>query len=293
MADRKLVVQIVGDDSQLQRTLNQSAQAVQKFGKSTGRASGVSTAHNFDSLLADVRASQAQADSILDKQDTQIGRLQTQQEKLITAAKVGGAFFAVGKVLSGAGGALEAFTGKTDSTTEALNDAGQAFQDLTTLDVKGFFQDVTASSRRSVEKLEAYNSKLGDVNQSQQALKDAANADALGFHKQAQDIRDHIQLLKNVKTAEDAINFGNRKANVDKTTGALVRFRGAGDSQGLRLGLGGAGGVGIEKATRDVGNITVEVKLDGEKIGSSTTKTQQKQRRRNGRQKRGPNTSPH
>jgi hypothetical protein len=44
--------------------------------------------------------------------------------------------------------------------------------------------------------------------------------------------------------------------------------------------------VGVEQAS-----INVTVELDGEKVGQSTTKQQQRSRARNGRQKRGPNSA--
>jgi hypothetical protein len=256
---------------------------------------GVSTAGTFDATLQGVRNSQRQAED-LERQLDDVGTAGgSAAAKLATAAKAGAGFFALGRGLSGASAALEAFNGEASNTSRALADAGDAFSSLITADPAGFFKAVGASAARSREALDSYAKGLNDANQPQQALRAAQAASALGFDKQAKAIEKQVGLLKAADAAARALDFSLRKDNLTTLDGQtrLIRFRGPADSQGLRGGLGGAGSVGLERTLRQPVVVQTEVKLDGKTVGASTKKVNQAEARRNPRQKRGPNTSPH
>ena len=152
MADRKLIVQVIGDDSGLQRTLNNSTKQIQQFGRTTDKAlgrRGVSTAATFEKTLQGVRESRQQAEQLTQRLNDVGDAGDTASEKLAMAAKAGAGFFAIGRGLQGAGAALELFNGKASDTSRALGDAGDAFQSLITLDPAGFFRAAGASAARA------------------------------------------------------------------------------------------------------------------------------------------------
>jgi len=299
VADRKLIVQVIGDDSGLQRTLNNSTKQIQQFGRTTDKAlgrRGVSTAATFEKTLQGVRESRQQAEQLTQRLNDVGDAGDTASEKLAMAAKAGAGFFAIGRGLQGAGAALELFNGKASDTSRALGDAGDAFQSLITLDPAGFFRAAGASAARARENFDKYAAGLTDVNQSQEALKNAAIASAIGFDAQAEAIRKAVTQMKNAKAAADALDFASRGENVTDLGGgrrAVVRFRGASVAEDQRGGLRGPGGVAIERNSRNPIVVNTEVKLDGKTVGQSTKKANQAEARRNPRQKRGPNTSPH
>lgn len=299
MADRKLIVQVIGDDSGLQRTLNNSTKQIQQFGRTTDKAlgrRGVSTAGTFEKTLQGVRDSRKQADQLEQKLNDVGDAGQTASEKLAGVAKVGVGLFAVGRGLTGAGAALEAFNGEASNTSRALGDAGDAFASLATADPAGFFKAATASEARSRQELDKYAASLTDVNQSSKALEVANKALTLGWVAQADAIKKAVGQLKTAKAAQDALNFAGRGENVTDLGGgrrAVVRFRGASVAEDQRGGLRGPGGVAIERNSRNPIVVNTEVKLDGKTVGQSTKKANQAEARRNPRQKRGPNTSPH
>lgn len=300
MADRKLVVEIVGDDSSLQKSLNRSSEAVKKFAKkttttgtsTTGPGSAGRPGSPLGDLLGDVRAQSERADELIRKEREFATEHEKVRRRLEKAAKVGGGFFALGRGIEGAGAALEVMGGHATDSSAALGDAGGAIQDLITLDPAGFFQKVGASAKRTAKRFDDYASSLQDANDTSDSLEAAAAARALGFKKQADEIVKQVARLKTAAATTAALEFAGRAQNVALVNGqtALVNFRGAGASEDVRGGLRGAGGVAIDQASRGI-TINTKVVLDGKEVGRSTTKEQQKRQVRNGRQKRGPNSA--
>lgn len=292
MAERKLIVQVIGDDSGLQQTLQQSTKSIQKFGRDTSRATGtgstISTAGTFGPTLDRIRENREEAEKLREKLSEVGDSAETSGQQIQRALKIGAGFFALGRGLEGAGKGLEAIQGHATSASHALEDAGGAVQSLITLDPGGFFEAVGAKAGRTRKALDEYGQGLKDANQATTALSIAAGASALGFDKQAAAIRRSVAQLKAAAAAEDALAFAQRKENVTTQDGQtrLVRFRGAGAAE---REFGGAGGVELERTARQP--IEVVVNIDGEAVGRTTRRSDDKNARRNPRQKRGPNSS--
>lgn len=288
MADRKLIVEIVGDDSQFQRTLSNTKSSLQQFGRDTGTSpGGVNTRNSAGTqeFLAETDRLKRQAEDLRQQIEDVGDEALTTGDKLAKAAKIGAGFFVLGRGLEGAAKGLETFNGEATPTSRALQDAGGAIESLITLDPAGFFESVGASAERNREGLRKYADGLVDVNNAGRDLALAEGARALGFGKEADAIVAKVDELKRAEATLKALSFAARGENVTSINGqtAIVRFRGAGVAEGT--GVRGPGGVQILRVSQQPINVTVE--LDGQKVGQAVTNVQQGQTRSNPRQKRG------
>ena len=115
MADRKLIVTILGDDTSFQRALTRSSAAASRFSRDVNRklGSGVSVGRNFDPLLRSTRELRGEAD--------QLGR------KLSTME---GGFAGAGTAADGAAGSLTKFVARAGLLGVAVTTAYHASRSL-------------------------------------------------------------------------------------------------------------------------------------------------------------------
>lgn len=300
MADRKLIVEIVGDDSQFQAKLNSTSRSLQQFGRDTQRTTGtrtggVSTVNSPETqqFLGKIKENQREAEVLRQRIQAIGDEGITTGQKLANAAKIGAGFFVLGRGLQGAGEGLKTIQGEATPASEALKDAGQAIESLITLDPAGFFQAVGASAQRNREHLTKYAEGLTDINREGEALKSAEAVRALGFGKEADAILAKVDALKAASATLSALEFSIRKENVttlpDGRT-AIVTFRGAGVSEDVGGGLRGPGGVAVQQASQQRPiTVNTEVKVDGATIARVTKKYNERDSISNPAQKRGGN----
>ena len=274
MADRKLVVTIVGDDSSFQSALNRSTVAAQRFAGNMGRTlgGGVSAGRNFGPLLDDVKRMNSEADNLTK-------RLRQMDEGFAGAGEgagvlSGGLAATVGKATL-AGFAISATYQASRQLQEALKTTGtEAFTTsgklrnfasaLLATDVVGAIQALRAAPKTVEElgisatqasfRLDALQKvadgtaqRLREQGQSAEGSKSSLEeyesiVDRAGTSNQkfARELLNQVAALKAAENAQDALADATARLGTvfETSTGQAVTFKGAVDDLG---GLRGPG----------------------------------------------------
>lgn len=275
-SDRKLVVEIVGDDRSFQQALTRSTAAAQTFTRNVNTAMGrrpVSVGASFDPLLTDMRRMREQADG-LDQRLSQVGEGFEGAGR--SAGVLGSGLLGVIGKASAVGFAISAAYQASQSLQDALKATGtEAFTTtgrlenfaaaLLNTDLIGAFQalraqpktldDLGISVTEASNRLEALQ-KVADgtavrlrdqgtgANESGEELQrysDIVREAGTGNRELAQQLIDQVAALRAAENAQSALaDSVARLGTVFRdVTGQAVLFKGAVDDLGGPRGPGG------------------------------------------------------